>query len=56
MTHDEAIRKLNALVDDSEQDHKEAEEILLRYLDHHDDGEVADAFRAARSRVIFWYA
>ena len=64
MTHDEAIRKLNAMVvgpDDDEprlkeEFHVEADAILLRYLEHHDAKEIADAYRAVDERVGFWYS
>lgn len=58
MTHDEAIRKLNAMKDgdDPEHQHVRAEEIILRYLRDHDARGIAEAFEAATERVGFWYA
>ena len=58
MTQDEAIKKLDAMNarGNQEQLHGEADEILLRYLKHHDAQEVAEAYARARERVGFWYA
>jgi hypothetical protein len=58
MTHDEAIKLLDVMKasGDNERLHSEADAILLRYLEHHDAKEVADAYVRARARVGFWYA
>ena len=60
MTHDEAVRKLTAMMDlmgrDPEKAHSEADAILLKYLEHNDAIEIAAAYRAARDAVGFWYA
>jgi len=57
MTHDEAVRRLNELEPgDTEWLHIEADRIIIRYLQHHDANEVADAWEDARERLGFWYA
>ena len=57
MTHDEAIKKLQQLNHkDKECAHAEADEILLRLLEHHDFKDVADAYRKVRLDIGFWYA
>jgi len=57
MTHDEAVRRLNELEPgDTEWLHIEADRIIIRYLQHHDANEVADAWEDARERLRFWYA
>ena len=56
MTHDEAVRKLDALEGDQEAAHGDADDILLRYLKHHDAKEIADAWERACERVGFWFA
>ena len=54
----DAIRKLNALPADTDEEwaHREAEEIVMRFLREIGCGEVSDAFKSARDRVGFWYS
>lgn len=55
MTHDEAVRKLDALESgDAEVAHCEADAILCRYLEHHDAKDIADAWDRACDRAGFW--
>ncbi len=58
MTKEEAIKKLEALPADGDQEieHGDADEILLRRLEALGEVDVAQAYKDARERVGFWYA
>ena len=58
MRKDEAILRLQELysVSDREAIHSAADAVLLAYLDAHEGKEVADAYRALRTSVTFWYS
>ena len=51
-----AVAELDRLYGDPEGDHLDAEEILLMFLREIGHGEIADAFKNAKSRCGFWYA
>lgn len=53
-----AINALNELSDvgDQEINHKDADEILLRFIRDVQYPDVAKAYEDARKRVRFWYA
>ena len=51
------IDELNGLGSgDNEVDHADADDILLEALDLAGYQDIADAWRAARERIEFWYA
>lgn len=57
MTAAEAIERLNSLSGgDPEDDHGEADRVLLQVLRSHGLANVADAWESACDRVGFWYA
>lgn len=57
MTAAEAIERLSSLRGgDPEDDHGEADRVLLQVLRSHGLANVADAWESACDRVGFWYA
>lgn len=58
MTSEEAVKSLDSLsCSDNETSHWEADRILLKFLEEHDQKGVAEAWKRASKRAEgFWYA